>query len=62
MNDSASNFSGMDVDEDPVMSERVSKVETVFAKSDELLVSFYTHLPLEVTQSLKNAGELDSIL
>lgn len=50
----------MDIDEgSSILSERsVSRVETVFAKSDELSVTFYANLPVEVKQVLKNAGEL----
>lgn len=54
-NDAASVTSGMDVDEGP--SERAARgAEAVYAKSEELSVSFYTHLPVEVKQVLKNAG------
>ncbi|KAJ7940617.1 Non-repetitive/WGA-negative nucleoporin C-terminal-domain-containing protein [Mycena leptocephala] len=49
--------SAMDVDS--VVSDRSfiqrPSVETVFAKSDELSVSFYANLPVEVKQILKNA-------
>lgn len=50
---------GMDVDQDAVdeiVVERGLKFETIFAKSDELLVTFYAHLPTEVKLLLKNAG------
>jgi nuclear pore complex protein Nup133 len=48
------------MDVDSVVSDRSfiqrPSVETVFAKSDELSVSFYANLPVEVKQILKNAG------
>ncbi|KAJ7285784.1 hypothetical protein C8J57DRAFT_1431461 [Mycena rebaudengoi] len=48
--------SAMDVDS--VHSDRSFQrqgIETLFAKSDEMSVSFYAHLPVEVKQVLKNA-------
>ncbi|KAL0570251.1 hypothetical protein V5O48_011713 [Marasmius crinis-equi] len=63
----------MDVDDSgSVMSERTaSKLssETIFAKSDQLTVSFYADLPIEVSQILRNAdfmrelysGEIDTV-
>jgi nuclear pore complex protein Nup133 len=45
----------MDVDE--TYSERGGRgIESVFAKSEQLSVSFYADLPVEVSQILKNAG------
>jgi hypothetical protein len=45
----------MDVDE--TYSERGGRgIESVFAKSEQLSVSFYADLPMEVSQILKNAG------
>jgi nuclear pore complex protein Nup133 len=52
-------MSGMDVDDDGASSSVVHappKLETLFAKSDELSVAFYANLPVEVKQVLKNAG------
>lgn len=53
----------MEVDEAAsVVSERASQRapgETVYAKSEELLVAFYTHLPAEVKQILTSAGAPD---
>ncbi|KAH8107113.1 Non-repetitive/WGA-negative nucleoporin C-terminal-domain-containing protein [Cristinia sonorae] len=46
--------SGMDVDGDDLM-DRILKSETVFAKSAEMQVTFYSHLPGEVKQVLRNA-------
>ncbi|KAJ3755523.1 hypothetical protein EV360DRAFT_96127 [Lentinula raphanica] len=72
--DSASLISSMDIDEraSSVVSERSfakSGLEHFFAKSEQLAVSFYANLPLEVTQILKNAdfyrdvysGEIDTL-
>jgi nuclear pore complex protein Nup133 len=60
VDDNASIASGMDVDGgNSVISDRSGSRqagEIVFAKSDELSVSFYTDLPVEVKQVLKNAG------
>jgi hypothetical protein len=54
-------ISGMDVDEGNSLASDRSTMrpagDTIFAKSDELSVSFYTDLPVEVKQVLKNAGE-----
>lgn len=57
--DDESLVSGMDVDErgSELGFERVLKPETIFAKSDELHVSFYAHLPAEVKLVLRNAGK-----
>jgi nuclear pore complex protein Nup133 len=48
------------MDVDSVVSDRSfiqrPAAETVFAKSEELSVSFYANLPVEVKQVLKNAG------
>lgn len=44
----------MDVDED--MMHEHTKNENLFAKSSELTAAFYSHLPVEVKQILKNAG------
>ncbi|KAF9075250.1 hypothetical protein BDP27DRAFT_40146 [Rhodocollybia butyracea] len=63
----------MDIDDaSSVVSERShakSALELVFAKSDQLTVSFYANLPLEVSQILRNAdfyrdlysGEIDTL-
>lgn len=61
VNDAAS-VASMDVDDNAsVFSERATfgghKSETLFAKSDEITVSSYANLPVEVKQILKNAGE-----
>lgn len=52
----------MDIDEtESVATERsVAKAygETIYAKSDEMTVSFYASLPVEVKQVLRNAGML----
>ncbi|KAI0273769.1 Non-repetitive/WGA-negative nucleoporin C-terminal-domain-containing protein [Gloeopeniophorella convolvens] len=46
----------MDVDEDALLpAERVLTQDTVFAKSEEMLVAFHGHLPAEVKQVLRNA-------
>ena len=50
----------MDVDEEE-LGERGMKFETLFAKSDELQVVFYAHLPEEVKVVLKNAGTLSIV-
>lgn len=50
---------GMDVDQDAadeIIVERGLKFETIFAKSDQLQVTFYAHLPTEVKLLLRNAG------
>lgn len=53
----------MDVDEGGIaIFERNLKQETVFAKSDELLVTLHSHLPTEVKQVLKVAGTSTGIL
>ena len=59
-------MTGMDVDDGrSVLSDSrgtggglQKPTQVVFAKSDELSVSFYANLPVEVKQVLKNAGEL----
>ena len=48
--------SNMEVDDASEVFERGSKTEPVFAKSEELHVTFYAHLPAEVKQALFNAG------
>ncbi|TFK42541.1 hypothetical protein BDQ12DRAFT_732185 [Crucibulum laeve] len=56
-NDNERFRSAMDVDETSSVFSGVgsrSTGETVFAKSEELTVSFYANLPLEVTQMLRN--------
>ena len=48
----------MDVDEDTLQpAERGLRQDTVFAKSEEMFVTFYGHLPAEVKRVLKNAGK-----
>jgi len=48
----------MDVDEDALQpQERILRQDTVFAKSEEVLVTFHGHLPAEVKHVLRNAGE-----
>lgn len=48
---------GMDVDDaEEVFVERGLKFETIFAKSEELQVAFYAHLPAEVKFLLRSAG------
>ena len=48
----------MDVDDaSEIVVDRALKLETIFAKSDELQVSFYAHLPVEVKLLLRNAGK-----
>ncbi|KAK1236521.1 hypothetical protein PQX77_000214 [Marasmius sp. AFHP31] len=70
--DEASVASAMEVDDSgSVMSERTSRLNTemLFAKSDQLSVSFYADLPIEVSQILRNAdfmrelysGEIDTV-
>lgn len=58
--DHGSVLSGMDVDEgSSVYTERASgrtSGEVTFARSDELTVSSYANLPVELRQVLKNAG------
>lgn len=50
---------GMDVDDEAtsLIFERAIRTETVFAKSQQLAVSFYSNLPVEVKQILKNSGK-----
>ena len=45
----------MDVDAEE-QTERGLKPQTIFAKSEELEVSLFAHLPSEVKLALKNAG------
>jgi nuclear pore complex protein Nup133 len=54
----ASSSGGMDIDDDnmSLIFERAIRTETVFAKSQQMAVSFYSNLPVEVKQVLKNAG------
>jgi nuclear pore complex protein Nup133 len=48
----------MDVDEDTLQpTERGLRQDTVFAESEEMLVTFHGHLPTEVKHVLRNAGE-----
>ncbi len=56
--DDESIYSGMDVDErgSEFGSERVLKADTIFAKSEEMQVTFYAHLPEEVKRVLRSAG------
>lgn len=54
--DDESHTSGMDVDEGFEIHERISKAETIFAKSEESTATFYAQLPVEVKQALRNAG------
>ncbi|KAF5373775.1 hypothetical protein D9758_000587 [Tetrapyrgos nigripes] len=75
VNDNASLTPAMDVDSSrhgSVNSDRsfvAARAETIFAKSDQLSVSFYADLPVEVSQTLKNAdfyrdlytGEIDTV-
>ncbi|THG99186.1 hypothetical protein EW026_g3129 [Hermanssonia centrifuga] len=59
---------GMEIDEGAEVFERGLKFETIFAKSEELQVTFYAHLPAEVKLVLRNAdfyreaytGEVDT--
>ena len=56
--DHASSISGMDVDDRSLaVSERAQKSESIFAVSEEVMVSFHAHLPVEVRQVLQTAGE-----
>jgi nuclear pore complex protein Nup133 len=48
----------MDVDEGSSMySDRAARMETLFARSEEMSVAFYANLPVEVKQVLKSASE-----
>jgi nuclear pore complex protein Nup133 len=48
----------MDVDDDTLQpTERGLRQDTIFAKSEEMLVTFHGHLPAEVKHVLKNAGQ-----
>jgi nuclear pore complex protein Nup133 len=48
----------MAVDGDTLQpTERGLRQDTVFAESEEMLVTFHGHLPAEVKHVLKNAGE-----
>lgn len=53
----------MDVDDEAasLIFERAIRTETVFAKSQQLAVSFYSNLPVEVKQILKNSGESNGL-
>ncbi|THH33962.1 hypothetical protein EUX98_g282 [Antrodiella citrinella] len=61
--------SNMDVDGTGELMDRILKSETVFAKSTELQVTFYSHLPGEVKQVLRSAdyyqdaytGDIDTL-
>jgi hypothetical protein len=59
-NDNVSSLSNMDVDEaSSIATERSfvrSSGETMFAKSEELAVSSYAHLPVELKQTLRSAS------
>ena len=46
----------MDVDEE--LYERTSRTDVVFARSKQLVITYYAHLPVEVRQALRTAGEL----
>jgi len=51
----------MEVDEDTLQpTERGLRQDTVFAKSEEMVVTFHGHLPTEVKHVLRNAGEHSS--
>ena len=47
----------MDDEATSLIFERAIRTETVFAKSQQLAVSFYSNLPVEVKQILKNSGK-----
>jgi nuclear pore complex protein Nup133 len=48
----------MDVDEgSSMLSDRTARMETLFARSEEMSVAFYANLPVEVKQVLKNASK-----
>ncbi|KAG2020222.1 methyltransferase type 11 [Coprinopsis cinerea AmutBmut pab1-1] len=54
--DSLSPSNGMDIDEDSGNGTELSgPAETTYAKTEELSVSFYANLPIEVKQVLRNA-------
>ena len=46
----------MDVDEEDIVERGLKFVDT-FAKSEEMQVMFYAHLPAEVKLVLRNASE-----
>ena len=46
----------MDVDETQELFDRIAKTDAIFAKSNEMQVSFYAQLPEEVTRILRNAS------
>lgn len=51
-------IASMNIDEDTLQpTERGLIQDTVFAKSEEMLVTFHGHLPTEVKHVLRNAGE-----
>ena len=56
--DDESVYSGMDVEErdSEFGVERVLKTDTIFAKSEEMQVSFYAHLPEELKMVLRSTG------
>ena len=58
------NVIDMDIDDDAeeLFVDRALKFETIFAKSEEIQVSFYAHLPAEVKLLLRNAGMLCSLV
>ncbi|OCH94941.1 hypothetical protein OBBRIDRAFT_788678 [Obba rivulosa] len=45
----------MDVDVDAELYDRTSRTDVVFARSKELVVTYYAHLPVEVRQALRTA-------
>ena len=62
-NEAASNASAMDIDErGSAMSEQSSRVanDLIFSKTQEMTVSFYANLPLEVKQVLRTSGASES--
>jgi len=56
--DSASVGSGMNVDEEgtPPLHDHAGRKEAIFARSNEMIVSSYAVLPVEVKQALKVTG------
>ena len=62
-NDAATNASAMDIDErGSAMSEQSSRAASdfIFSKTQEMSVSFYANLPLEVKQVLRTSGASES--
>lgn len=47
----------MDVDEVASVSDSSFPEVATYAKTDELTVTFYANLPIEVKQVLRNTGE-----